>query len=385
MNFKRIAALTVAFSCVTSLVPSTLSMGTSVYAATTENYLSDISLETNKGKEVTIYTKSSCSSKYKLSKLDSDDKVPTTLYAKVSSSVSKVNFKDIDLNDSDVTYEIRKGSTKIDLDEDVKLSSSSTSFKINILDNNNKTLKTYTLKITKESNNEDEDDEEDENHDDIYLEKMELYTFDNKEIDFKFKKTTSSYDINVGNSVTSIKVFAEPEYDEYTVRVNGLKVDEDDDWTRKVALAEGKNEIPVKIKDEDGNERIYTLNVTRAVKSSSSNNINSSNTATNITDNTTNVEKPSPNNTAPKFPTTKLGWVTQGNNWYFVKPDGTCTTGWVYSSNKWYYMDTNGIMKTGWVQVPSNNKWYYFYSNGEMASNTIIGGYRLGSDGAWIQ
>lgn len=378
MNFKRIAALTVALSCVTSLVPSTLSMGTSVYAATTENYLSDISLETNKGKEVTIYTKSSCSSKYKLSKLDSDDKVPTTLYAKVSSNVSKVNFKDIDLNDSDVTYEIRKGSTKIDLDEDVKLSSSSTSFKINILDNDNKTLKTYTLKVLKESDNDDdEEDSDDDKFDDIYLDKLELTTFDNKEIKLAFKNTTSSYNVNVANNVTSVKILAEPEYDDYTVRINGSKVDEDDDWTKKVSLTEGKNEILVKIKDDDDNERIYTLNITRASKTESSTNTN--------TNTSINTEKPSPNNTAPTFPTTKLGWVLQGNSWYFVKPDGTCTTGWVYSSNKWYYMDTNGIMKTGWVQVPSNNKWYYFYSNGEMASNTIIGGYRLGSDGAWIQ
>jgi lactocepin len=31
-----------------------------------------------------------------------------------------------------------------------------------------------------------------------------------------------------------------------------------------------------------------------------------------------------------------------------------------------------------------NKKWYYFYGSGEMAKSTVIGGYRLGADGAMI-
>ena len=383
MNFKRIAALTVAFSCATSLVPTTLNItNTSVYAASTGDYLSDISLKTSKGKDITIYTKSSCSSKYKLSKLDSDDKVPLTLYAKVSSTVTKVNFQNIDLKDSSLDYEIYKGSTKIDLDEDVKITSS-TSFKIKVL-SDSEVVETYTLKITKESDDTEEDN--DDNNDDIYLDRLELTTFDNKDIDLTFKKTTSSYDISVANTVTSIKICAEPEYDDYTVRINGTKVDEDDDWTKKVSLNEGKNEIPVRIKDDDGNERTYTLNVTRASKTQSSTNTNT-NTSSGTTNNTTSTVTPSPSTTTPTFSTSQTGWVAQGSNWYFVRPDGTCATGWVQSpySLKWYYMDTTtGVMKTGWVQVP-NKKWYYFDESGAMLSNTWIDGYKLGADGAWIQ
>ena len=40
-------------------------------------------------------------------------------------------------------------------------------------------------------------------------------------------------------------------------------------------------------------------------------------------------------------------------------------------------------MATGWKYV--NNKWYYLNENGDMAYNTVIDGYRLDSDGAWIK
>ena len=50
----------------------------------------------------------------------------------------------------------------------------------------------------------------------------------------------------------------------------------------------------------------------------------------------------------------------------------------------WYYLDEMGNMKTGWIQDGSG-KYYYLYPSGAMAYNTTIGGYKLGSDGAWIR
>ncbi|THE09325.1 hypothetical protein E1I69_22775 [Bacillus timonensis] len=58
-------------------------------------------------------------------------------------------------------------------------------------------------------------------------------------------------------------------------------------------------------------------------------------------------------------------------------------TGWLKESNSWYYLASSGAMQTGWRVI--GNKWYYFYGSGKMAANTTIGGYRLGSDGAWIR
>jgi SpoIID/LytB domain protein len=77
------------------------------------------------------------------------------------------------------------------------------------------------------------------------------------------------------------------------------------------------------------------------------------------------------------------GWLKIGTSWYYFHSSGAMATGWLKDGTKWYYLDGAGIMKTGWVKV--GTKWYYLYSSGVMAANTTIDGYRLGSDGAWIQ
>ncbi|MED3622888.1 choline-binding protein D, partial [Neobacillus thermocopriae] len=67
----------------------------------------------------------------------------------------------------------------------------------------------------------------------------------------------------------------------------------------------------------------------------------------------------------------------------FFNSHGEMQTGWIYLGGKWYFLDKiNGDMKTGWIQ--DGTKWYYLYPNGEMAVNTVINGYRVGKDGAWI-
>ena len=67
-------------------------------------------------------------------------------------------------------------------------------------------------------------------------------------------------------------------------------------------------------------------------------------------------------------------WNTEGSSW---------SVGWRLIDEKWYYFDKNGYMKTGWIYEGS--KWYYLYSSGAMANNTMIDGYNIGQDGAWIQ
>ena len=79
----------------------------------------------------------------------------------------------------------------------------------------------------------------------------------------------------------------------------------------------------------------------------------------------------------------KTGWVQSGGKWYYLDGSGAMKTGWLRSGGKWYYMTSNGAMKTGWIQT--GGKWYYLYSSGTMAYSTTINGYKLGSNGAWIQ
>ena len=59
-------------------------------------------------------------------------------------------------------------------------------------------------------------------------------------------------------------------------------------------------------------------------------------------------------------------------------------TGWVEDNYKWYYLNNSGVMQTGWLK-DIDGRWYYLYENGSMATNTVIDGYVIGSNGAWIK
>ncbi|MFD0769845.1 hypothetical protein ACFQZ1_13610 [Bacillus sp. CGMCC 1.60114] len=80
----------------------------------------------------------------------------------------------------------------------------------------------------------------------------------------------------------------------------------------------------------------------------------------------------------------KSGWQSIDNHWYYLNaPSGDMQVGWKQLDGKWYYLNNSGVMQTGWVST--GGKWYYFYDSGEMAHDTYVNGYWLGSDGAWVQ
>ncbi|MEO2075736.1 MAG: L,D-transpeptidase family protein [Bacillus sp. (in: firmicutes)] len=99
----------------------------------------------------------------------------------------------------------------------------------------------------------------------------------------------------------------------------------------------------------------------------------------------------------------KKGWLKDGDSWYYLQNSGAMRTGWMLDKGKWYFLQPSGAMKTGWLELSGSKyflnsdgamitgwkelegKWYYFDGNGLMAANTVINGYKLGSDGAWIQ
>ncbi|MGN0342783.1 MAG: hypothetical protein ACI4DO_08315 [Roseburia sp.] len=99
----------------------------------------------------------------------------------------------------------------------------------------------------------------------------------------------------------------------------------------------------------------------------------------------------------------KTGWLLDGNTWYYLNTSGAMATGWVNDGGTWYLMDSSGAMKTGWAKqgeewyymnesgamqtgwLNQNGTWYYLYESGAMAHDTIVDGFFLGSDGAWMQ
>lgn len=104
-------------------------------------------------------------------------------------------------------------------------------------------------------------------------------------------------------------------------------------------------------------------------------------------------------------------WKYDKGNWFYNDNSGNILTGWNKIEGQWYYFNKvqtthefKGEMKTGFfkdndgkVYYFYNNgkmatntwikgdKWHYFYNDGSMATNTIIDGYRIDSNGDWIQ
>lgn len=105
----------------------------------------------------------------------------------------------------------------------------------------------------------------------------------------------------------------------------------------------------------------------------------------------------------------ETGWVAKGDSWYYYSADGTMATNrWVITNggqfwinedgtmatNKWictdglfYYVGPSGEAVTGWYEI--NGVWYYFRRTMEtnafsMATDTIVDGYKINKDGAWV-
>lgn len=226
----------------------------------------------------------------------------------------------------------------------------------------------------------------DTEQDSIYLDNLLI---DNGNKPIYFSRRVTSYDVNVDSSCSEIVIKAEPEDSGDVVRVNDDRVDS---YYRKIVkLNEGKNEIKVKISNEDDSfsdnrdykdnyeKRIYTINVYRGSKSTST-------TSTNVTTKANQWV-----NVMGRWQyNDSLGnalintWYSDRSNGkvYYLDSQGYMSTGWINPNGTWYYLDENGVRQSGWKQI--NGKWYYFDAEGKMASNTTIGGYKLGADGAMM-
>ncbi len=82
------------------------------------------------------------------------------------------------------------------------------------------------------------------------------------------------------------------------------------------------------------------------------------------------------------------GWLFVDGSWFYLDGNGRMATGWLYvPGDAWYYLNpvsdgTRGAMRTGWQMI--DGKWYYFGPDGRMAANTVIDGWTVGPDGAWV-
>lgn len=385
-NIKRIIALALVFGTFSTVAPATdfNLLITKAYATdeNTEDTLDSLKLLTSGGSTIRLYDDDDYDSD---NKVDSDDVSDgATYYAKTSSNTISID------TDGPSTRYIRvfRGTSNStrgrSVNDDINLSSGTNTIVVRVYhnrpdsdiryDDDSDVASEYKLRIRYTGEDSTADDSAD-NYDEVYLDKLSV-DYDS----ISLSKSKVLYEYKVANNIDKVTIKAEPDDNDYTVRVNGSKVYEDDNYKATVSLNTGVNEVKIKVEDEDNNdERVYTLKITRG------------------TDNSTN------NTTTPK---NINKWVQENGVWryydslgnmlkntlfydrnygktYYLQKDGSLGILWQNINGKWYYFGYDGAMRIGWIL--DNGKYYYLYSDGSMAANTNIGPYRLGANGAWIR
>ncbi len=330
----------------------------------------------------------------------------------VNSSIKEIR---ITAQPEDDDYEVKIDGVRVDKDEDyrrtVELSNGNNSIPIDLVDDNGGE-QTYTLNINRGGTTESNTSEViDNTQDPIYLDDIVIQ---DGSVPLNFKPKVTSYAVDVSDSTDSILLKAKPEYDD-KVYVNGDL--SKDLYVRRVNLNEGKNVISIKVDnsetydkgDVDYEERTYTLTVYRGTSQGTSQSNGQGSTGQAATQQNSGASgvklnqwvqvngkwqyndstgKPVKNMWVQNYYLQADGnmatnWVAYNGSWYYLGNDGAKKTGWQSINGNWYYLDVDGRMQTGWIRDGSG-KYYYLNTDGSMAYNTSIDGYKLGSNGAWI-
>lgn len=286
-------------------------------------------------------------------------------------------------NNYEVTIDRARATYDENYEQSVDLSVGMNPIVVSIENTKKKLKRDYMIYITRESAFEGQKAD-----DDIYLQRLKI---SDGEINFNPYKNT--YEINVNDNVECTEIEANPEKSSYKVKIKDKIVEEEEKYKDSVKLKQGTNVINISVQDEENNkERIYTLIINRGKATQV------------INDSTDKAENTVVNNTIAENPKCNQ-WVNLNGNWqyndatgnplkntwfydnnygkeYYLKDDGNMAIGWMNLNGAWYYLNSSGAKQTGWQYI--NGKWYFMYETGIMASDTVIDGYRLNSDGAWI-
>lgn len=248
---KRIIAILISISTFSALSPYKYSsiINTKVYASSSDIYLKGISV--TDGDSISL---NSSKKTYTTNVPNSDKEV--VIRVTTNDDDDKVTI------DGDENPE-KQGSTKYK--KTVTLEKGVNTFEIKVEDKDGENQRDYTLKI-------DRGGKQSSDSDSVFLDNISL---DYGDIDFS--KNTTSYDVNVDENVEELRVQANPENNNYIVRIDGTKVDEDDKFRKNVKLSEGENSISIDVEDDedDDNTKTYTLNVYRGKNPSKTDSENS--------------------------------------------------------------------------------------------------------------
>lgn len=240
--------------------------------------------------------------------------------------------------------------------------------------------------IKKEAISEDEEDAEY-----AYLSGISL-----NHGEIQFVKNKFEYDVAVDEDIEEVQIKVKALSKDDLIQIKDANL-EDQDYKYTASLEKGNNEIKINVKNDDDDEKTYTLNIYRGKKTSVSN--NSSTTVANYSvgekgwvsvggkwqyndvngqpfKNQWYIDKSGVNYYLKDNGDMAIGWQKVQDKWYYFDLAGAMKTGWNLVDGKWYYMDKSGAMKTGWFK-DINNKWYYLNTDGAMWTGW------LQSTGSW--
>lgn len=404
-NLKKLIATLSILGIFSTIAPKTdlNLMITKAYADETDG-ITSLKMKDSDGDTMDLYDDNDYKSK---NEIDDDElKSGKTYYAETSLNKVEINVKGVDSENVRVFKGDSSDSDEGDKPGDsVRLSSDKTTTIIvrvynedpgDVEYSDDSYISEYKIKV---ENIDSDDDDDDDEYDNVYLESIYLSAGA-----ISFAKRTYVYDASVDEDIDEVEIKARPdcdndEYDNYKVKINGIKVDKDDKFKDEVSLNKGKNVIEIKVEDDEDNERIYTLNITRGKSADNNSSNNSQNNNESLTktnqwvqvngrwqynDATGNSVKNTwiQNYFVQADGNMAIGWLSNNGSWYYLGIDGARKTGWQSVNGIWYYLDSQGKMQTGWMK-DINEKYYYLNSDGSMAYNTTIDGYKLGTSGAW--
>lgn len=222
--------------------------------------------------------------------------------------------------------------------------------------------------------------------------------------EIQFVKSKFEYDVTVDEDVDKIQIKVKALSKDDLIEIGDVQL-EDQDYKCTVDLKKGNNEIKINVKNDDDDEKTYTLNIYRGKKASTTN--SSTTVVSNYTSNKESwvslggkwqyndvngqavknqwhIDKNGVNYYLKDNGDMATGWQNIQSKWYYFDASGAMKTGWNQCDGKWYYMDKSGAMRTGWFN-DYNGKWYYLNTDGSMKTGWLMQGsnwYYLNSDGA---
>lgn len=247
-NIKRIIALTISIMTCMGIQSTNLDFMTTAYA-TGNVYLKSISL--SKGDIKFDIAKSA----YELQVDETVKELEIT--AKPDCSTTQYDKYTVDINGT-VTNKNDNYRSTVKLEEGQNIIRLRVEYDEYDEEDEDKgdNVRTYTLYVNRGSNNSKVTGQ-----DELYLSSLTL-----SDGDLDFSKKTSFYNVNVAENVDSMIVKGKSDDENYDIEIDGVLVNENDEYKRKVYLNKGKNIITVAVKNHYSDARTYTIYVNRGTE-----------------------------------------------------------------------------------------------------------------------